>query len=274
MNYIALTSFRNFCFILSIILLSSYIFLSSFHGQRDFPDGDNYISFILDVSKSMSVNDVWGRSRLDIAKQKILETIELYPGMQYSLSIFAGESLRVLPFNSDISLFQTFLIDIDSSNISKQGTELDLALEDGFRAFSEDMTGHIVLLTDGDEDTIDLSDILINDLAKQDISVQIVGVGTPEWWYIIEGVDPFGRVLYKSYKWEQVLVKLNSSWLRKLASKLGGKYISWEDMIYLHDSSWIQEYSFSSVRGLLWASFIFWSMFCVLFILPIYQKLW
>ncbi len=66
----------------------------------------------------MNVADMPGDiSRLDAAKASIVKQMERYEGAYFSLSVFAGESMRILPFTQDYGLFLTFLQDMDYRSV-------------------------------------------------------------------------------------------------------------------------------------------------------------
>ena len=77
-------------------------------------------------------------------------------------------------------MFATFLASLDHTNISKQGTRIDLALEDAVASFIEDTTGTIIVFTDGDEDTMEIPSQVYTQIREKDIDVVIVGVGTKQ----------------------------------------------------------------------------------------------
>ena len=230
--------------------------------KKHFPEGDSYIAFVLDVSKSMLVQDIWTQTRLAWAKQKIVEILSQYRGISASLSIFAGESLRILPFTPDAGIFQTFLLSLGSDNLSKQGTNIDIALEDALKAFGDESTGTIIVLTDGDEDTIEIREQTKTLLEKQQVDIIIIGLGTQEWWYIIEGRDPFWQAMYKSYRGERVVARLNRDGLRKLARNIWAEYRDWWDDISLSFDGWWKNIGDRYI-WLLYLASIFWCIFVV-----------
>ena len=223
---------RSLTLILCIISFLWYSLISfGESGRKNFIGGDANVWFILDISKSMLVRDIEGRSRLDVAKIRMLELIRENPWLQFSLNIFAGESLRVLPFTNDIWVFQTFLAGISNDNLSVQWTELGLALSDALLNFQADQTGTLIIFTDGDEDDISLEEEIYKALEDQWVDIVIVGVGSIEGWPIIEWVTPFWEIIYKDYEGERVMVSLNVSGLKSLAKDIGGKYVPYNEDI-------------------------------------------
>jgi len=194
--------------------------------------GTRQISFILDVSKSMNVVDIWWVSRLDHSKTLITDIVRDHPGGEFALSIFAGESQRVLPFSTDISLFSTFLWPIDHRNIVQQGSDIWWALRSALLDFnaSDEISGTIVLLSDGSDDYTQISSELRKDIWDLWVAVVIIWVGTPQWWYIptYNAFTP-----YEIYNWERVVSKLNWDSLKNIARSISGKYYDYDEGIRL-----------------------------------------
>lgn len=129
LKYIVLAG-SIFCLTVAVSL-SFLTHNSSKQAQQSF-------AFVLDVSQSMNVQDMQGESRLDAAKEYIRDMLISSQNAQFSLTVFAGESQRILPFTQERDLFITFLSAIDSNNIQKQGTRIDLALEDAIKNFNQE----------------------------------------------------------------------------------------------------------------------------------------
>jgi hypothetical protein len=245
------------------VIFLFFIDISSESTQKEIPG----VAFVLDVSQSMWVQDISWKSRLEAAKWFIRSTLIQYPYQDFSLTIFAGESLRVLPFTSDASLFATFLEGIDHNNVWKQWSRIDMALEDAIANFVDTRSGTIVLLTDGADDDIPVKEQVLSDIQKKDIDIIIVWVGTKQGWYIPTG-DVFSP--YKLYKWNVVVSKLNETSLKTLATRLGWNYVlAWDDIV-LEDltRSWNQYSLF-----LFFCSFMFWWIFIGLNIYQYYKKI-
>lgn len=183
------------------------------------------ILFVMDVSKSMNVYDVWFDkniiSRLDVQKLMIHQFIENNIWNNYSLFAFAWETLELLPFTDDTWLFQTILNGVDQNNISKYWSDFDWL----FQIISnyvetQENAWTIVIFTDGWEiENISLPQSLIQKIDKYNSQVILVWIWSQEWWYILDGEDLFWRPVYKVYNWNKVLSKINVSWINKISKK-------------------------------------------------------
>lgn len=235
------------------------------------------ITFVLDVSKSMDVYDIWYNgwetSRLEAQKWIISQYIKNNINNQYSLFAFAAETLEILPFTSDIWLFQTILLWVDKNNVSKYGSEfvwLFQTLSDFVE--NEDNAWTIVIFTDGwEEDNILLKQSLIQKIDKHNSKVIIIWLWTDSWGYIIEWQDLFWRALYKTYKWEKVISKLNNQMLKSFSNKYDFDYYSINNLNNLEKlfktitdkvNQTNMEKNISLKRDI---SYIFMSLFLVLF---------
>lgn len=261
---------KSIHFLKSFLLLGSIIsllvFIVSFWKNHTQDSPRNSLAFVLDVSESMNVEDIEGSSRLKTAKNIITQTMLSSAGWEFSLTIFAGETLRVLPFTQDLSLVQTFLSGIDSTNISQQGTHIDLALEEALENFIDEKQGTIILLTDGADENTKLSVQLQQKIQEKNIEMQIVWVGSEAGGYIPTG-DIFSP--YKMYRWETVVSRLNEQALLELARELDGKYVSFSEALSLEALS----SSNTSLPPLfLFVSFLFWIAFLGIFVFEIYKK--
>jgi hypothetical protein len=198
----------------------------------------------------MNVSDIGGNSRLSAAKQKISDIMSENPWYDFALSIFAGESQRVLPFTTDTSLFVTFLRGIDSNNLTVQWTDVSLALDDTLESFWDDNSGNIVILTDGDDEEIVVSNETQKNIKSLNTQVSIIGVGTREGWYIPN----------KVYNWERVFVWLNISGLNKLAWELDWEYYNLDEEIIFWANNDIKNKYIKEHTYILWA-LLFWMIY-------------
>lgn len=266
-------------FLLSIISIVISLFSPRYWDYTKMVNSEWWkITFVLDVSKSMDVYDIsynwWKTSRLEAQKWIITQYIKYNINNQYSLFAFAAETLEILPYTSDIWLFQTILLWVDKNNVSKYGSEfiwLFQTLSDFVE--NEDNAGTIVIFTDGWEvDNISLKQSLIQKIDKHNSKVIIIWLWTDLWWYIIEWQDLFWRALYKSYQWEKVVSKLNNQVLWKFANKYEFDYYSISNLDNLTDllQSITDKVNQTSIEKNIWLkkdiSYIFMKLFLVLFI--------
>ncbi len=272
MRYLQLQILQNIVLIISLLCFACYGFLYfSWDRDNDFPEGGTNIAFILDVSQSMLVRDMGDMTRLDWAKNEIVELLSRHRWAEFALSVFAGESVRVLPFTGDVWVFQTFLGWLSSDNLSVQGTQINLALEDALLSFGTDRTGTLVILTDGDEDDINIDSTVLKALKDQSLDIKIVWIWTESGWNIVEGIDPFGRIVYKVYEGERVVARLNEIWLKSLAKDLWGQYYdAGEDIGISFGWNKMQE-SYTPEKKFLWLALLSWICFIICSIYPLYK---
>jgi Ca-activated chloride channel family protein len=196
------------------------------------------VVFTVDVSKSMKALDFSQHnqliSRLDAAKYLINEFIKKRPQDRIGLIEFAGESFVASPLTLDHNVFQTFLENISSNDLGKQGTNLAEAIAISIGRLDIQTTTKrgktILLFSDGDE-TINSE---INKMAKlaqnKGIKIYTIGIGSTEGSPIPNGQDVFGQIIYKKYKGKTVLAKLNPKPLKKIAQITNGKYFHAENI--------------------------------------------
>jgi Ca-activated chloride channel family protein len=196
------------------------------------------VVFSVDVSKSMKALDFsQGHqliSRLDATKYLIREFIKERPQDRIGLVEFAGESFVASPLTFDHNVFQTFLENISSSDLGKQGTNLAEALSVSLGRLEVQSVGErgktILLFSDGDE-TINSEVSKIAELARnKGVKIYTIGIGLEKGSPIPEGQDAFGRIIYKKYKGKTVLAKLNPDPLQKIAKITGGEYFHAENV--------------------------------------------
>ena len=250
------------CIIGSILCIGAYFLFQN--GQESHSTGKS-ITFVLEVSQSMNVEDIDGVSRLQTAKDYITKILQNTPAGEASLTVFAGDSMRILPFTQDKNLFLTFLRSVDEYNVTKQGTRIDLALEDALQNFYEKKNGTIVLLSDGGDEKIMLSSNLKDTLQESNLDIYIVGVGTQKWWYIPTG-DIFSP--YKLFAGKPVISKLWRDFLHDISSQLGWTYLSYTQYPQLQNVSGLQDGVFSFWILL---AFLFWALFLGLYYNEFYK---
>lgn len=220
---------RPLSLVLCLIIISLSIFNIHVYQTSLLPSWGQDIVIVLDVSKSMETRDIEDEkySRLEYAKAQIRSYINSHPENRYSLVIFAGDALSMVPLTNNREHFFHHLSKLNYTHIGKQGTDLVTASELGYTRFgiSEWDTGKaLILISDGwdQQDTLDTT--LLSSLNPDNIASFIFGVGTKRGGPIPIGQDPFWDMLFQTYGWQQVITTLNSDLLKDLAKSLGGSY--------------------------------------------------
>ena len=136
------------------------------------------VVFLVDCSRSMLATDI-SPSRLERAKLAILEFVQRQAHGRVGLVAFAGQAFLQCPLTFDYNAFQDALTVLDDRTIPVLGTDIARALEEGFHAMEKsDRQKILVLLTDG-EDLEKGGVQTAQALAKQEVVVFTIGVGTP-----------------------------------------------------------------------------------------------
>lgn len=185
----------------------------------------NNVIFVLDVSNSMNAQDVQP-SRLEEAKNIIINSIQKMKNDKVGIIVFAGESYSVMPLTTDYSAAETYLSGIETSVVQTQGTDFLKALEITVQKFKYVSKGsrNVVLISDGEDNEGHEQEAAL--LAKQEgIKITTVGVGTEEGAPVPEYY--FGQLMgYKSDMFGETIVsKLQTKALKDLSATTGGTYI-------------------------------------------------
>jgi Ca-activated chloride channel family protein len=180
------------------------------------------IMVCLDVSNSMLAEDV-SPDRLSKAKQMLSKLTDGFANDKVGLIVFAGDAFTQLPITSDYVSAKMFLSSINPSMVSTQGTAIGAAINLAMRSFTPSETSDkaIILITDGEnheDDAVKMAE----EAFKQGITVQVMGVGTPEGAPIpIAGTQSFR----KDRDGNVVVTKLNESMCKEIAAAGGGAYV-------------------------------------------------
>jgi len=212
---------------LSMLFVTLSLCYEIFYNKNmSFPEWENNIVFALDVSQSMNVVDVWDFTRLNTAKRKIIDIIDKNPQNNYALNIFAWESIRILPFTTDKSLISTFLLWVDSKNLTKQGSNINSALLSASESFNEFQSWKIILISDGSDEIVDISPDIKNMYRDKNLELIVLWVGTESGWFV-PSESPLSP--YKIYNNERVVSTLNNQSLLSVADSLGWTYLYIDD---------------------------------------------
>jgi len=182
------------------------------------------IVFALDSSKSMLATDL-RPTRLDRAKLAVLDIIDRLESDRIGLVAFSGEAFLQTPPTLDYAAFRESLNATDPSILSRGGSDLGRAIEEGAKAFpTANNVKIVILLTDG-EDLGGQAIEAAKRVADDGIRLFTIGIGTPEGEYLRirneEGIEEFVR----DASGQPVRSQLDEFTLQQIAQITGGSYL-------------------------------------------------
>lgn len=213
--YLLLTAF-----ILSVFMMAGPQFGSKLEKQKR--QGVELV-IAVDVSNSMLSQDL-KPDRMSRAKRVLNTLIDNLQNDKVALMIFAGDAYVQMPLTTDVSSAKMFLSNINPGMVPVQGTAIGMAIKRSMQLFSNQDNGagkSIIIITDGEnheDDAVKMAE----EAFKQGITVQVMGVGTPEGAPIpIAGTQSFR----KDRDGNVVVTKLNELMCKEVAAAGGGAYV-------------------------------------------------
>jgi Ca-activated chloride channel homolog len=238
------------------------------------------IIIALDVSSSMLAQDI-KPNRLERAKHKIVDLLNMLEGDRVGLVAFAGTSYLQCPLTLDYSAAQIFLNAIDTNLIPVKGTAIGHAIRTSVKAFnSEDTSSRaIILITDG-EDHIGDAIESANWAKENETKIFVIGIGN-NIGAPIPNNDLGASGFKKDKDGEVILTKLDEKILQKMAFQTEGNYVRSVsgDMdlkkIYLENIKHkVESKETKTVRKRVWKERFQWMIFAALacLVLKYFQK--
>ena len=176
----------------------------------------------LDVSNSMNTQDIDETSRLEVAKRSLNALISSLSGEKIGLCLFAGNAYVQLPLTTDYSAAKLFVDEVNTNYVSSQGTNIPEALSTATSMFSkEKVTKAILVVTDGENHEEERAEIY-SEIIEKEIHVCALGIGTELGGPVPE--DPYnpGNGYRKDASGQNVVSKLNPSFVKQIAAKTNG----------------------------------------------------
>ncbi|DAB30866.1 MAG TPA: VWA domain-containing protein, partial [Sulfurimonas sp. UBA12504] len=174
------------------------------------------IMIALDISDSMLAEDVYP-NRLQVAKQKALELLEMVPNERVGVVAFAKNSYLVSPLSFDHNAVRFLLSQLDTTSITQKGTDINSLLEVLANSIQSTGKKYLLILSDG-SDTKDFSKEIA--FAKEkNIVIFVLGIGTQKGAPVKLSDGTFIK-----YNGEIIVSKLNQE-IASLATQSGGVYI-------------------------------------------------
>ncbi len=226
----------------------------------------------LDVSSSMLAEDI-KPNRLERAKRKISDLLDMMEGDRIGLVAFAGTSFVQCPLTLDYGAARIFLAAIDTQLIPVQGTALGNSIETSVKAFrtQEKKSKALILITDG-EDQTGKALSAAKSAGDQGVKIYTIGIGGEIGAPL---PNPSGAGGFrKNEQGEVILSKLDETTLQQIALETGGSYVRsvtgdidlktiYKDQIKKH----IEKKELKSERRKIWQERFQWFIFIALIFL-------
>ncbi|HLW31491.1 MAG TPA: VWA domain-containing protein, partial [Aequorivita sp.] len=183
------------------------------------------IVFVLDVSKSMLVEDI-APNRIEKAKQLITQIINNLGGDRVGIIGYAGSAFPQVPITTDFSSAKLFLSGMNTDMVSSQGTAIGTAIEMTQSFFDdESQTNKVVfILSDGEDHEGNIASVS-EQAARQGIRIFTIGLGTLEGGPIPIKEKGVLQYYLRDSNNEQVISRLGEENLKEIAKITNAEYI-------------------------------------------------
>ena len=180
------------------------------------------VALVVDVSRSMDAQDV-SPSRMERARREIIDLCEQAAGDRIGLVVFAAGAYPRVPLTLDHDALLTILREVDTATLQAQGSSLPAAIREALLLLQteEPSDKAIVLISDGEIPDVERALAAAKVAGEQEVSVYVMGVGTPEG----APIPLAGGGFKKTKTGDVVVTKLDESTLRRIAATAGGAYV-------------------------------------------------
>lgn len=215
----------KFYLLLTALILSIFMMAGPQFGSKLEKQKRQGVELVIavDVSNSMLSQDL-KPDRMSRAKRVLNHLIDNLQNDKVALMIFAGDAYVQMPLTTDVSSAKMFLSNINPGMVPVQGTAVGMAIKRSMQLFSSTDTNvgkSIIIITDGENHEDDAVK-MAQEALKNGITVNVLGVGTPEGAPIpIAGTQSFR----KDKDGNVVVTKLNETMCQEIAAAGGGMYV-------------------------------------------------
>ena len=215
----------KFYLLLTALMLSIFMMAGPQFGSKLEKQKRHGVELVIavDVSNSMLSGDL-KPDRMSRAKRVLNGLIDNLQNDKVALMIFAGDAYVQMPLTTDVSSAKMFLSNINPGMVPVQGTAIGQAIKRSMQLFSStdnNVGKSIIIITDGEnheDDAVKMAE----EALKYGITVNVMGVGTPEGAPIpITGTNSFR----KDRDGNVVVTKLNETMCQEIAAAGGGAYV-------------------------------------------------
>ena len=165
-------------------------------------------------------------NRIEAAKQVAFEFIAGRENDNIGLTLFGGEAFTQCPMTTDhtalLSMFNNVTCDLQTNGIIAEGTAIGMGLTNAVSKLAESKTKSkiVILLTDGTNNTGEISPLTAAEIAKQkQVRVYTIAVGKSGNVRQPVSVLPDGSYYYATVKSD-----MDPNTLRAIAKTTGGKF--------------------------------------------------
>jgi Ca-activated chloride channel family protein len=206
---------RTFLFALALVMLLVAIANPKWgKKETEYARSGIDIVYLLDVSKSMDINDI-SPSRLHRSLSLIGILSERLSGDRIALLTFAGDTNTVFSFTDNVKIANSMMNLVNTDDVKTMGTNIPLALVETNKLIERAAKKNVVvfLFSDGENLEQGESQIMeqIDVLTKRGARLYSIGVGTPKGQFLKDNTN--------------VTSRLNEGLLTRIAEATGGSYI-------------------------------------------------
>ena len=184
------------------------------------------IMIAIDLSESMNVKDIQP-SRIEKIKFELKKIVDEFSSDRIGIIMFSNEAFIQCPLTYDKNALRLFIETLNTGLVPNSGTDfgppLDLSLKklikDTNQSNNNEKSKIIILISDG-EDFGENTYEIVGKIKESSIKLFTVGIGTDEGSRIMLRNGSFK----KDKNGIEVISKLNSTSLRKIANETKGKY--------------------------------------------------
>ena len=220
--------FRSTYFFLMIIALLGPSFGSS---KKEIKVIGKDIMIAIDLSESMNANDIQP-SRLEKIKFELKKIIDEFNSDRIGIIMFSNEAYIQCPLTYDKNALNLFIETLNTGLVPNSGTDfgppLDLSLDKllADKIQENDKSKIIILISDG-EDFGENTYEIVDKIKESSIKLFTIGIGTAQGTRI----KLRNGVFKKDKDGKEVITKLNSTSLKKIANETKGKYFEISNQI-------------------------------------------
>lgn len=209
---------RIVCLVMIVLVLARPVTTNEWK-ERNIEGID--IMLAMDISTSMLAEDL-RPNRLEAAKEVATQFIQGRPNDNIGLTVFAGEAYTQCPMTVDHASLLNMLHSMDCNMVLKgmldDGTAIGMGLANAVSRLKESNAKSkvVILLTDGSNNTGDISPLMAADIAAEfGIRVYTIGVGK-------NGLANYPMYAGGTVQYVKIPVEIDTKTLNEIARKTGG----------------------------------------------------